>query len=286
MDQIGLVLEGGGMRGVYTGGVLDYFMEKELYFPYVIGVSAGACNGSSYISRQPGRNKRVTIDYIRDPRYLSYRNLFKEKSLFGMGFLFDALPYRLEPFDFDTFYRSEQQFVIVTTDCVTGRPVYFNKDDGHDVLKVLQASSSLPFIAQPVKIDGLTLMDGGIADPVPIRKAQQDGNRKNVVVLTRNRAYKKKPFKFKRLAKKVYPQYEGLVEALISRYKVYNDTMQYIEQLERGGEVFAIRPSQPLKVSRLEKNRKALLALYEQGYHDAKQLYERLLKFLATGEQK
>ncbi len=276
MENIGLVLEGGGMRGVYTAGVLEYFMENDIYFPYVIGVSAGACNAASYIARQPGRNKKVTIDYIRDPRYLSYRNLLKEKSIFGMFFLFDELPNRLVPFDFETFYRSEQRFVVGTTDAYSGEPVYFTKEDarqGNTILHILQASSSLPLVSRPVKFDRRTLFDGGIADPIPVRKAAADGFTRNVIVLTKDENFTRKPLKWKWLVRKTYPQYTGLVEAMIRRHEVYNETLTWIKRQEAEGNAFVIRPSTPLSVKRLEKNSGKLQALYELGYADAKRSF-------------
>lgn len=280
MEQIGLVLEGGGMRGVYTAGLLDFFMEEGLYFPYVIGVSAGACNATSYISRQKGRNKIVNIDYIKDPRYISYRNLLKEKSLFGMDFIFDEIPNRLTPFDYDRFYSSEQRFVITTTDCHTGKPVYFEKHSCSNILSVLRASSSLPFLAQPVEYEGFTLLDGGVSDPIPVKKSIEDGNLRNVIVLTRNKGYRKKPFKMKLLARKMYPDYECLVGSLFRRHEVYNETLDYIEKLESENKAFVFRPSSPIKVSRIEKDRKKLDSLYEMGYEDAKRSICKLKEWM------
>jgi predicted patatin/cPLA2 family phospholipase len=271
MDGIGLVLEGGGMRGVYTAGVLDYFMDQDWYFPYVVGVSAGACNAISYISRQRGRNKKITIGYIKDNRYLSYRNLLREKSMFGMDFIFNQLPNVLEPFDFQTFYSSSQRFSIGTTDAFTGEPVYYTK---HDLMEltttILQASSSLPFISQPVKFEGRTLFDGGLVDPIPIKKSIADGNERHVIVLTKERGYRKTPFKQRWLAKSVYPQYNGLIDVLVKRSEIYNNTLETIEELEKQGKAFVIRPTSPLKVSRVEKNTKKLQGLYDLGYEDAK----------------
>ncbi|TCS84467.1 patatin-like phospholipase family protein [Tepidibacillus fermentans] len=280
MEGVGLVLEGGGMRGVYTAGVLEFFMEQDLYFPYVIGVSAGACNACSYISRQKGRNKRVTIDYVNDPRYLSYRNLWKEKSIFGMDFIFDEIPKRLDPFDFETFNHSKQRFIVGTTDVFTGKPVYFDRESVEDVLQLVRASSSLPFAAPTVHIDGYTLLDGGIADPIPIRKSIKDGNLKNVIVLTRNRGYRKRPFKYKWLAKRKYPRYQGLIDAMVNRHQVYNETLDFIKQLEEEKKAFVIRPSQPLSVKRTEKDQKKLEELYHQGYEDAKKSYIHLKRWI------
>ncbi len=279
LNNVGLVLEGGGMRGVYTAGVLEYFMEKNLYFPYVIGVSAGACNACSYISKQHGRNKRVTVDFVDDSRYLSYKNLIKEKSMFGMDFIFNEIPNHLVPFDFDAFYSSEQRFIIGTTDCHTGNPIYFTKDPKEDILSIIRASSSIPFIADTVDYSDYTLLDGGIADPIPIKKSIEDGNEKNVIVLTQNIGYTKKPMKLKWLIKRKYPQYKGLIDTLNNRYQLYNDTLAYAEQLEAEGKAIIIRPSQVFKVSRLEKKRERLEFLYQMGYQDAMKLYDKIINW-------
>lgn len=276
MQGIGLVLEGGGMRGVYTAGVLEFFMENDLYFPYVIGVSAGACNACSYISKQPGRNKKVTIDYIHDPRYLSYRNLFKEKSIFGMDFIFEEIPNSLVPFDFEQFYQSNQKFVIGTTDCHTGKTVYFDKETKEDVLKLIRASSSIPLVSKPVKINEYTLLDGGVSDPIPLKKSIEDGNDKNVIILTQNGDYRKKQSKVQWLMKKFYPKYHSLVDVMNNRHQIYNDTLTFIEQLERENKVFVIRPSEKFKVSRIEKKQPRLEKLYNMGYNDAKSLHKTL----------
>jgi predicted patatin/cPLA2 family phospholipase len=276
VDGIGLVLEGGGMRGVYTAGVLDYFMDRDLYFPYVVGVSAGACNAVSYISRQRGRNRKVTIGYIKDARYLSYWNWIRNKSIFGMDFIFNELPNRLEPFDYQTFYSSMQRFAIGTLDAHTGETVYYTKHElMEQTLPIVQASSSLPFFATPVQFQGRTLFDGGIVDPIPLQKSIMDGNERHVVVLTREKGYRKSPFKQKWLAKRVYPSYNGLVDVLIKRSEIYNNTLDTIEQLEAQGSVLVIRPTAALKVSRVEKNAKKLEALYELGYENAKKTCER-----------
>lgn len=202
MNNIGLVLEGGGMRGVYTAGVLEYFLEHEIFFPYVIGVSAGAGVAASYLSKQKGRNKIVNVDYVTDPRYISFRNYLKSRQFFGMDFIFDEIPNKLVPFHYDEFYKNDAEFVVGTTDCHTGEPVYFGKEDyGQEIIKVIKASSSLPFIAPEVHFKERVLLDGGISDPIPIKKAQSDGYEKSVVILTRNRGYTKRPSKYKFLVR-------------------------------------------------------------------------------------
>jgi predicted patatin/cPLA2 family phospholipase len=281
MNQIGLVLEGGGMRGVYSAGVMEYFLEKNLFFPYVIGVSAGACNAASYLSKQKGRNKKVNIDFITDPRYLSLQNYFKYRQLFGMDFIFDEIPNRIVPYDYDAFRKSESEFVIGTTDCDTGKPVFFNRSHyGGDVLTVLKASSSLPFAAPEVEFGGRILLDGGISDPIPLKQAEQDGFTKNVVVLTRNENYRKTPAKFHYFMKRRYKHFPRLVEAMINRHQIYNETLDYIERQERAGKVFILRPSQPLKVGRMERSAEKLTDLFEQGYTDSSHSYNELIAWM------
>lgn len=271
MDKVGLVLEGGGMRAVYSAGVMEFFLEQELFFPYVIGVSAGACNAASYLSKQKGRNKMVNIDFISDPRYLSWRNYFKHRQLFGMDFIFDEIPNRIVPYDYDAFYQNESEFVIGTTDCHTGDPLYYKKSDySKDLLQVLKASSSLPFVAPEVEFAGKTLLDGGISDPIPIKKAELDGFQRNLVVLTRNEDYRKKPSRFHYFVKKRYGHFPGLVEALYNRYRVYNETLSYLEKQQEKGNVFILRPLQLLKVGRMERSAEKLSLLFEQGYMDAR----------------
>ena len=280
ISEAGLVLEGGGMRGVYTAGVLDYFLEQDLCFPYVIGVSAGACNAASYLSKQKGRNRIVNVDYVTDPRYISWRNYFKSRQLFGMDFIFDEIPNKLVPYHYDEFYKNESEFVIGTTDCHTGKPVYFSKKDyGKDMLKVLKASSSLPFIAPEVDFNSRVLLDGGISDPIPIKKAQEDGFKKNIVILTRNRGYSKKPSKFTFMVKRKYPHYTGLQKALAERCRTYNDTLRYVEQEEKNGTVLVIQPQEPLTVGRMERNPQKLEKLYLQGYEDARKSFKRINQF-------
>ena len=273
----GLVLEGGGMRGVYTAGVLEYFLEQEISFPYVIGVSAGAANAASYLSKQRGRNKKVNVDMVTDPRYLSWRNFIKTGQAFGMDFVFDEIPNKLVPYHYDQFYQTTSEFVVGTTDCHTGEPIYFSKEDyGQDILKVIRASSSLPFLAPEIQFKNKTLFDGGITDPIPIKKSVKDGNKRNVVVLTRNEGYLKKPSTFNFFVKRKYPHYRGLQQALAKRYRVYNETIAYLSEEEKKGNVLIIRPTVPLEVGRMERNPVKLETLYWQGYEDAKSMSDRL----------
>ncbi|WP_421378923.1 patatin-like phospholipase family protein [Bacillus salacetis] len=285
-EQSGLVLEGGGMRGVYTAGVLEYLLENDIEFPYVIGVSAGACIAASFLSKQKGRNKKVNIGFAGNPRYLSWRNYIKNRELFGMDFVFNEIPNKIVPYDFSAFQQNQSEFVIGTTDCHTGEPVYhYRRDYGNDVLTPIRASSSLPFVAPVVEFQSRHLLDGGISDPIPVKRAEFDGFKKNVVVLTRNKGYKKSPSRFNYLIKRKYPQYPGLRQAMMNRYNLYNETVDYLEREEEKGSVFIIRPQLPLKVGRVERNPKKLEELYNQGYSDARSQFEKLLSWKESQSQ-
>ncbi len=281
MYDNGLILEGGGMRGIYTAGVLEYFMEKERYFSYVIGVSAGACNAASYISRQPGRNRSVMVDYVRHPDYISLRNLMQKRELFGMDLIFDQIPNKLLPFDFQSFNAAKERFVIGTTDCLTGEPVYFEKSESpNDILSIIRASSSLPFMSKAVTYKGHQLMDGGVADPIPFKKAIADGVEKPVIVLTKSKGYRKKPSRFSKTGRYFYKNYMGLTHALEMRWKLYNDQLEEIERLEKAGKVFVIRPSVDIKVKRAERDPEKLDQLFKQGYSDAQHAFEAMENWL------
>ena len=281
MDNIGLVLEGGGMRGVYTGGVLEYFSEQGLFFPYIVAVSAGSCHAASYISKQKGRNKKVTIDLVDHPNYLSFKNYLLKKELFGMDFIFNDIPNQIVPFDYETFHQSNQRFFIGTTDCRTGSSHFIEKSECvHDINTILKASSSLPLMAPIVDYNGIPLLDGGISNPLPIDKSERDGNTKNVVILTRNHGYRKKSQRFTWMLKKKYHDYPELVEALRKRHEKYNCSIEHIEKQEEAGNVFVFRPSQPLQVGRIERDKTKLNELFHLGYEDAKRLHRSLLEWL------
>ncbi|MFD1031967.1 patatin-like phospholipase family protein [Metaplanococcus flavidus] len=281
MYKDGLILEGGGMKGIYTAGVLEYFMEKDRYFSYVIGVSAGACNAASYLSRQRGRNRSVMIDYVGHPDYISFRNLIQRRELFGMDLIFDQIPNVLQPFDFQTFHAAEERFVIGTTDCLTGEPVYFEKS-GHpsDILSIIRASSSIPFMSKAVTYRGHQLMDGGVADPIPIRKAIADGVEKPVIVLTKSKGFRKKASPFSKTTRYFYKDYIGLTHAMEIRWKLYNDTLDEIDKLESEGKVFVIRPSEDFKVKGAERNPEKLEQMFKQGYSDAQHTFEAIENWL------
>lgn len=280
MIEAGLVVEGGGMRGVYTAGVLDYFMEKNLYFDDCYGVSAGACHISSYVSKQIGRSIKVTLDYINDKRYCSVNSLIKTGDMFGVEMLYDLIPNKLELYDYDTFNKFKGNFYSVVTNCKTGKAEYIKiKDMKKDIIAV-RASSSLPLLSRIVEINGKEYLDGGITDSIPIKKSIKDGHKKNVVILTRDKTYRKSKPKFLSFFKLKYKKYPNLVKAIENRYKMYNETLDFLEEEKAKNEVFIIQPKLPVKISRIEKDKDKLKALYNQGYEYAKELYEDLMKFL------
>jgi predicted patatin/cPLA2 family phospholipase len=282
LEKSGLVLEGGGLRGVYTSGVLRHFMDQNLYFPYVIGVSMGACNAANYVARQPERNRIVNIRYVNDSRYLSYRRLLLGGELFGMDFIFDTVPNQLVPFDYQTFARSPQEFIITATDCVSGQPVYYEKTQlGQDFLRVLRASASLPLISKPVEYGQRFLLDGGLSDSIPLKKCLADGNEKCVLVLTQARDYRKSPERLRHLTRWRYPQFKGLNQALATRHLRYNETIETINQLESQGRIFVIRPEQSLGIGRVERHPDKLHLAYDQGYADAQRSYPALCQYLS-----
>ena len=265
----GLVLEGGGMRGVFTCGVLDNFMDRGIRFPYTIGVSAGACNGLSYMSEQRGRAKFSNIDLLERYRYIGFRHLLTKGSIMDFELLFEEFPTRIIPYDYERYARCEQRYEMVTTDCATGKACYFEeKSDPGRIIDIVRASSSLPYVCHIARVDGREMLDGGIADSLPIARARDLGYNNNVVVLTRNKGYRKsdKPSFVPPFA---YRKYPALRETLRNRNLEYNKQIALIEELEKRGEIVVIRPERPVEVGRMERDVKRLSALYDEGYEIA-----------------
>ncbi|MGI5965622.1 MULTISPECIES: patatin-like phospholipase family protein [Anaerotruncus] len=268
--KTGLVLEGGGMRGLYTIGVLDCFMDRDFKTDYVIGVSAGACNGVSYVSGQRGRSLRIDQNYLMDERYVSVKSFLKTGSMFGMDFIFDEIPHRLDLFDYEAFHKNPCEFVAGVTDAVTGKPFYFSKEaiqPGDST--VLRASSAIPVFSPIVEFRGGKYLDGGTSDPIPVRRALADGCDRLIVVLTRDRGYQKPPEKYRALYQHIFRKYPGMVEALDRRHEIYNETLNLIRQLERDGVATVIAPAAPMKIGRFEKDMNRLMAVYKDGMADA-----------------
>ena len=280
MIKAGLVVEGGGMRGVYSSGVLDFFIEKDLFFENNYGVSAGACHLCSYLAKQYKRAFRVNVDYLNDKRYCSVHSLLKTGNLFGAEMLYDIIPNELDLFDYDTYNKNESNFYVVITDINTGKPEYVKIGDLKKDIIYVRASSSLPLLAQNVKINDKEYLDGGISDSITIKKSIADGNKKNVVILTRDSTYRKGKNSLMPIIKLKYKKYPNFVKSMADRYIVYNEILDFIKELEDNGDVFVIRPKKPVNIGRTEKNREKLEALYNDGYNDAKDCYEELLKYL------
>lgn len=274
-DNTALVLEGGGLRGVFTCGVLDCFMDHHIRFPFTVGVSAGACNGLSYMSGQRGRAKASNIDLMDKYHYIGFRYWFTQRCIMDFKLLFEDFPERIIPYDYKTYFANEDRFVMVTTNCLTGKAEYLEeKSSSARVMDIVRASSSLPFVSPVTYVDGIPMLDGGIADSVPAEYAMNQGYEKLVVVLTRNKGYRKKSGKMG-VAKAFYRKYPQLQKALSERNSVYNRAMDMIEGLEDQGRITVIRPLRPVEVGRMEKDTAKLRALYQEGYDIAKELISR-----------
>lgn len=280
MDKLGLVLEGGGMRGIYTAGVLDYFMEQGLYTDGVIGVSAGACHACSYASKQIGRAYRTNTAYLKDKRYMGVSSLIKTGDFFGAKFVYEDIPNELDPYDFETFDQSKTKLYAVCSNIETGKAEYLQCINMKRDVIYVRASASLPLLSKIVEVDGKKLLDGGATDSIPIKKFQEMGYNKNIVVLTQCKDYRKGKNNLLPLIRKVYKKYPKFVKALENRHIDYNRTLDELALMEKEGSVFIIRPSSPVSISRLEKNESKLRELYEQGYRDARDQFAALQKFL------
>ena len=265
-----LVLEGGGMRGVFTCGVLDYFMDHDIRFPYTIGVSAGACNGLSYMSRQRGRAKFSNIDLLEKYNYIGLRHLLKKRNIMDFDLLFTEFPEHILPYNYDAYFTTPERYVMVTSNCITGEANYFEEKKNKDrVIDIVRASSSLPFVCPIAYVDGIPMLDGGIVDSIPLQKAINDGyNDHNIVVLTRNRGYRKETKDIK-IPSFLYRKYPNMREALNRRSFVYNQQLDMIEKLEDEGLITVIRPLKSVNVDRVEKNIRKLTTFYEEGYQCA-----------------
>lgn len=262
----GLVLEGGGMRGVFTSGVLDAFMKHGLYFDYVVAVSAGACNGMSYISRQQGRARFSNIDMLAKYDYIGVRHLVTQGCIFDPVLLYDRFPNELVPFDYDTYFKYAHAFEMVTTNCLTGRAMYMTEtSDRQRALDIVRASSSLPYVSKIVSVDGIPMLDGGIVDSIPVERAMSLGHERNVVIATRNRGYRNTGRDYK-IPHFIYKNYPRLRVALSHRVEVYNRQLEMIERMEDEGSIVCLRPQREMEVGRIEKDTAKLERLYEEGF--------------------
>jgi predicted patatin/cPLA2 family phospholipase len=275
-DKSALVLEGGGMRGIFTCGVLDYLMDNKIIFPYSVGVSAGACNGLSYMSHQRGRGKYSNIDLLAKYKYIGIRPLLKKRGLIDQQLLFHRFPDRILPYNYKAYAENPVRFEMVTTDCVSGKPCYWEeKYDEKRIIDIVKASSSLPYACPIIHVDGKPMLDGGIVDSIPLQRAFDQGYENCVVVLTRNKGYRKSD-KEVMVPRFIYKEYPRLRVALRNRNKVYNEQLELVERLEDEGKIKVIRPLKPIVVDRMETNVRKLTDLYEEGYECAKRMFETI----------
>ncbi len=278
--DLGLVLEGGAMRGLFTAGVLDVMMESDLSFDGCVGVSAGAAFGCNIKSRQIGRVLRYNLDYCNDPRYCSIRSLLKTGDLFGAKFCYDDLPNELDPFDNETYDSNPMAFYAVCTDVKTGKAIYPRCDRASkDTFTYIQASASMPFVSRPVSIGGMTLLDGGIADPIPLQFFQEKGYKRNVVVLTQPRDYVKSPVPSS--VRMLLLRYPKVADTMLRRHLIYKEEQELAAEAERKGEAFVICPESPLPIGRVEHDPNVIRQTYELGRSAAESRMDELKRFVS-----
>ena len=278
----GLVMEGGAMRGMFTAGVTDVLMENNIEFDGAVGTSAGAAFGCNYKSKQIGRTIRYNKKYCRDKRFVSVRSLIMTGDLYGRDFSYRLLPDELDPFDYDTFSENPMEFYTVSTNVESGKAEYHKCTDGrYTDLEWIRASASMPLMANIVEIDGKKMLDGGVADSVALKFMESIGYEKNLVILTQPKGYEKKPNRFLPLIKIKYKKYPKFIDAAERRHIVYNEDIRYIEEREKEGRVFVIRPEESLNIGAAEKNPDELERVYQIGRRVAEEKLEEFKKWLS-----
>lgn len=279
-NKIGLVLEGGGHRGIYTAGVLDTFAENKISFDGIMGVSAGCVHGASFLSGQIGRSIRYTTKYCDNSNYMGIGSLITTGNFFNEKFCYYDLPETLDPFDNDSFDKNQTQFFAVCTDVKTGSAIYHECETlKGEKIKWLQASASMPLVSKIIKIDDNLLLDGGVADSIPIKKMQELGFEKNIVILTQEAGYRKNPNSLLPIIKLVYKKYPKLIEAIENRHIVYNQQLEFLEEQEKLGNVIIIRPSEKPTASRTEKDKEKILETYNLGKKDALSIIKNIIEY-------
>lgn len=282
-NRVGIILEGGAMRSVFSAGVLDFLLEKEIHIPNVLAVSAGAYAGMNYASGQKGRCVKSVVEPLRDYCYMGLSTFWKKGTFFDMDYLFDEVPKEKAPFDFEAFQNFKGRFITSTVDCSTGEAVYHEKfKDITEFFNICKAANSLPLIAKISHIDGKPMLDGGMADAIPITKALEEGWQKIIVVFTRDAAYRKKEKvnPYQAITNLVYHKYPKFLELIKGRAKRYNDAIDTIAALEREGRAFVLRPTK-MTVGNNEADVEKLTAYYQHGYDSMRERYAELLEFLA-----
>ena len=280
MTKLGLILEGGGVRGIYTAGVLDCFMENGIEMDAVFGVSAGTLHALNYKAKQPKRSYRVGTKYVHDKRYMGISSLIHTGDIFGADFCYHTLPDQLEIFDYDTYRKNPMKLYATVSNLETGKPEYVLCEDAKTQIEYVRASASLPLLSRIVEIDGKKYLDGGITDSIPLNAAIHMGYEKNIVVCTRSYGYQKEPNKMIGMIKKKYKQYPKFVQAADRRHIVYNEELKLIEQKEKSGDILVLRPTQSLAVKRIERDTQKIKAQYELGYQDAREKLDEIKLFI------
>lgn len=281
--KTGIVVEGGGMRGIYGAGALDVLLENDIKADGLIGVSAGAIHGCSFVSGQKGRSIRYNLKYSRDPRYMSMRSLIRTGDMFGIDFCYRELPETLDPFDNETFESSSTEYYVTCTDVETGQPVYHRCPSLRgDRIDWVRASASMPLASRIVELDGKKLLDGGVADSIPVMAFRKMGFKKDLVILTRPEGYRKKQNPMLPLIRRAYREYPEFVETAASRHLVYNRELDEISRLEREGEILVIRPSRRIKISRTERRPERIEQMYRLGREDAMKAFSGIKAFMGA----
>ena len=278
--KVGLVLEGGAMRGMYTAGVLDVFLEKCISVDAVVGVSAGALFGVNYFSRQKGRVIRYNKRFNSDKNYMGLRPLLREGNIVNTKYAYEEVPRKLDPFDDESYKKSGIPFYAVVTDIETGEPEYIQVYSAFEQMDVLRASGSMPFVSKPVLYNNKMYLDGGISDSIPFQWLSSQGYDKLIVILTRDMEYRKKPMSSS-LIKLFYKKQPQLSEKLLKRHDVYNKSVELLKQWENEGKVFVIRPSKPIEIGRIETNPDKLQEVYDLGLKDATESLLELQKYIS-----
>ena len=281
MGKKALALEGGSLRCLFSAGVTDLMMEKGLVWDGVIGVSAGALTGVNIVAEQKGRTAAVNLGYVNDPRYMGFRSLVRNKSIFNFDFLFGEISDTLIPLDRETFINSATKYTAVATSCVDGGVRYYEKSGVEDIYPAIRASASLPLLAPMVMVEGEPCLDGGLSVSIPYRRPLEEGYDK-VVVTTREHGYRKEPVSraMARVYARFYRRYPELVRAILNVPRHYNAELDEIDRLEAEGKIFVIRPREPVTVSRTEKDVEKLQALYDQGQKVCGDVLPRLMEYL------
>lgn len=287
MVKAALVLEGGSLRCMFSAAVVDKMMKENLEFEYVNGVSAGSLTGMNYLAHQIGRTAKVSLAFVHDKRYVGVENLIRHRQLFNFDFLFGEIAKKYLPFDEETFLQSKMNFEVGVTNCITGRHEFLSKEKGIDMYKAAAASSSMPMVSKIIEIDGHQYLDGGIAMPIAYQRALQLGYKKIVVVLTREEGYRKKPRKqaVVRMYHYLYKNFPHLIKRMDLVTAHYNEMQDELEQLEKNGQIFVIRPQEAVLVKRIEKNTEKLKDLYDKGTKEIENRWNELVTYLDDNDK-